>query len=230
MSPGPLRTSALSALVCWCIICGRCDWDFLLRWERKGPIRKAFTLQGIRFPQNHPQLHVSGMPRHKAIPHQHSYDDQNCLTQLADDPVEWNKTTDSLCIHHTCYFFCMILNLLFRVETSQTQTELVVSPSTEPSSLMRTSNTSTPDPEFCPWPMLDPTPTEANSSFVPSRLSGLMASTSYSAEYVPPKRLRRKRWPLCQQTNHHKANPVGTATPARNTRPRSSDPVLTVKS
>ena len=59
-----------------------------------------------------------------------------------------------------------------REVTSPTTTELEENPSMETNSKMRTSNSSTPDQEFFPWPMLDPTPTEANSLSVLSRLHG----------------------------------------------------------
>merc|ERR1719466_32148 len=49
-------------------------------------------------------------------------------------------------------------------------------------SKMRTSNSSTPDQEFFPWPMLDPTPTEANSLSVLSRLHGWTTNTSFSVQ------------------------------------------------
>merc|ERR1711971_688835 len=51
-----------------------------------------------------------------------------------------------------------------REVTSPLETEPVASPSTEPSSPMRTSSTSTPEEAFSPWPTLDQTPTDLNSS------------------------------------------------------------------
>ena len=65
---------------------------------------------------------------------------------------------------------------LHREETSRPATALAANPSMAPSLQMRTSPSSTADLEFCPWPTLDPTRMDLNSSFARWRLSGWMAS------------------------------------------------------
>merc|ERR1712002_441394 len=67
-----------------------------------------------------------------------------------------------------------------RAATSPGATAPGASLSTATSSPMKTSSRSTPAPVSFPWPTLDPTPTEASSSFAPPRPRGWMASTSFS--------------------------------------------------
>ena len=109
---------------------------------------------------------------------------------------------------------------LHREETSRPATALAANPSMVPSLQMRTSPSSTPDLEFCPWPTPDPTRMDLNSSFVPWRLSGWMASmwclAVWQTAWMLWRRLRLSalslarppsRWSLPTAANWHRRRP-----------------------
>merc|ERR1719342_954115 len=78
-------------------------------------------------------------------------------------------------------------------------------PSTETSSRMRTSTLSTLDPVSCPWPTLDPTPTDPSSSCVPLRPTGWMVST-LSSETLLREWTSLRKWRLLEATVGKQAN------------------------
>ena len=68
----------------------------------------------------------------------------------------------------------LLLNLWHKVEISQTKMELVVNQFMERNSQMKTSLKSILKEEICQWLILDQTPTDLNSSWLSSHVTGLM--------------------------------------------------------